>query len=94
MERKSRDYQNPNSKVRQADYYPRGVLSLLDTIHSKYLRAVSVTEAMQSDPEYTENFESLEDSFKDLINYAAFGVAWCRGEIEGQDASTGLFSNK
>ena len=81
QQRKSRDYQNEKSRINQADYYPRGVASLLDIINTKQLRLWSVLEAMENDPEYTPNFESMEDSFKDLINYASFGVAYCRGEI-------------
>jgi hypothetical protein len=84
QQRKSRDYQNEKSRINQADYYPRGVASLLDIINTKTLRLWSVLEAMENDPEYTPNFESMEDSFKDLINYASFGVAYCRGEIPGQ----------
>ena len=83
--KKSNDYQNPNSRIVQADYYPRGVNSILDVIHGKVLRAQSVIEAMENDPNYTPNFESLEDSFKDMINYASFAVAYCRGKIQGQD---------
>ena len=44
----------------------------------------SVLEAMESDPSYTPNFESLEDSGKDLINYASFFVAYLRGGVDGQ----------
>lgn len=83
--KKSNDYQNPNSKIRQADYYPNGVVTLLDIIHGKVLRMRSVTEAMQNDPNYQPNFESIEDSAKDLINYASFVVAYCRGKVDGQD---------
>lgn len=82
--KKSNDYQNPNSRIVQADYYPRGVNSILDVIHGKVLRAQSVIEAMENDPNYNPNFESLEDSFKDMINYASFAVAYCRGKIQGQ----------
>ena len=82
--KKSNDYQNPNSTIRQADYYPRGVASILDIIHTKTLRMRSVLEAMESDPSYTPNFESLEDSGKDLINYASFFVAYLRGGVDGQ----------
>jgi hypothetical protein len=91
--KKSNDYQNPNSRIKQADYYPRGVASILDTIHGKVLRAYSVMEAMENDPNYKPNFESLEDSFKDMINYASFAVAYSRGKIEGQDG-TRDFLNK
>ena len=83
--KKSNDYQNPNSRIQQADYYPRGFASILDVMHAKVLRMQSVLEAMESDKEYNPNFESLEDSCLDLINYASFLVAYCRGGIDGQD---------
>lgn len=83
--RKSRDYQNPNSQIKQADYYPNGVITLLDIIHAKKLRMDSVVAAMQNDPEYKPNFESLEDSAKDMINYCSFVVSYCRGKMDGQN---------
>ena len=83
--KKSNDYQNPNSRIKQADYYPRGVATILDVIHAKVLRAYSVMEAMENDPDYQPNFESLEDSFRDLINYGSFAVSYSRGKMEGQD---------
>ena len=43
--KKSRDYQNPNSSIKQADYYPNGCMTLLDTIQAKVLRMRSVMEA-------------------------------------------------
>lgn len=82
---KSRDYQNPNSKIKQADYYPNGVITLLDITHAKKLRMDSVVAAMQNDPDYKPNFESIEDSAKDLINYCSFIVSYCRGKMEGQN---------
>ena len=91
---KSQDYQNPNSRIKQADYYPRGIASILDIINAKTLRMFSVLEAMESDPDYEPNFESLEDSGKDLINYASFLVAYVRGGIPGQDAIDTDFLNR
>lgn len=85
MIKKSNDYQNPHSRIRQADYYPSGVATILDIIHAKVLRMRSVIEAMENDPEYVPNFESFEDSCKDLINYAAFAASYSRGKIDGQD---------
>lgn len=85
--KKSNDYQNPNSTIRQADYYPRGVASILDIIHAKVLRMRSVLEAMERDPNYKPNFESLEDSGKDLINYSSFMVSYLRGGIDGQSTT-------
>lgn len=92
MRKKSRDYQNPHSRIKQADYYPNGVATILDIIHAKVLRARSVCEAMTQDPDYKPNFESFEDSLKDMINYAAFGVAYARGEIDGQSNKSDLLN--
>ncbi len=85
QDRKSRDYQNPNSRIKQADYYPRGVMSIMELINTKTIRLWSVLEAMENDPDYEPNFESIEDSLKDLINYSSFAVAYARGKIDGQD---------
>jgi hypothetical protein len=84
IRKKSNDYQNPISTVRQADYYPRGIASILDIIHAKSLRMRSVLDAMESDPNYRPNFESIEDSAKDIINYGSFLCSWLRGGIDGQ----------
>jgi hypothetical protein len=92
--KKSQDYQNPNSRIRQADYYPRGVASILDIIQAKTLRMWSVIEAMEHDPNYKPNFESIEDSGKDLINYASFLVAYVRGGINGQDPDRDFLNRK
>jgi hypothetical protein len=34
----------------------------------------------------------LEDTYKDLINYASFAVAWLRKSIEGQDKNRDIFN--
>ena len=90
--KKSNDYQNPNSRIQQSDYYPRGCSTILDIMYGKVLRMYSVIEAMESD-DYNPNFESLEDSAKDLINYSSFFVSYMRQGIEGQDG-TKDFLNK
>lgn len=88
--RKGNDYQNPNSRVRQADYYPRGVYSILDIVNAKVLRMYSVLETMESGGK--ENFESVEDSAIDCINYCSFLVSWLRGGIDGQDPNRDIFN--
>ena len=90
QERKGRDYNNPNSSVVQADYYPRGVWSILDIINGKYLRLVSVLETMEQGGK--PNFESVEDSAIDMINYASFLAAWMRGQVPGQDPQKDIFN--
>ena len=49
--KKSNDYQNPQSRIRQSDYYPSGVKTILEIIYAKVLRAQSVIEAMELDPD-------------------------------------------
>jgi hypothetical protein len=83
--KKGNDYQNEFSRIKQADYYPNGVSTLLDINHAKMLRMQSVVSAMMADPTYQPNFESIEDSAKDMINYCSFIVSYCRGKMDGQD---------
>jgi hypothetical protein len=89
--KKSQDYQNPNSNVVQAMHYRRGVDSIHDIMHGKMLRAQSLLEtaALGND---NPNFESLEDTYKDLINYASFAVTYLRGKMEGQDPARNMFN--
>ena len=89
--KKSNDYQNSDSNVTQAMHYRRGVDSIHDIINGKMLRAQSLLEAgTHSEP----NFESLEDTYKDMINYASFAVSYMRGQMEGQDSSRDMFNRK
>lgn len=73
-ERKSKDYQG--SQFTEEDYFPFGDLSFLHMIHTKYLRIRSVAE------QESTNFESLEDSLIDMINYCAMYAAWCKNNKE------------
>ena len=70
-------------------HYRRGIDSIHDIINGKILRAQSLLEA-GSDP----NFESLEDTYKDLINYGSFAVAWLRGKMEGQNPDLDIFNKR
>ena len=90
QESKGKDYNNAVSSVQQADYYPRGVYSILDIVNAKYLRMVSVLETMEHGGK--TNFESVEDSAIDLINYASFVVAYMRGEVPGQMPNKDIFN--
>jgi hypothetical protein len=92
QERKGQDYQNPLSRVRQADHYPRGVYTILDTINGKMLRMYSVLETMEAGGNV--NFESVEDSAIDMINYASFLVAYMRGDIDGQEMGKDIFNRR
>lgn len=87
--KKSQDYQNPDSSVVQNDYYRRGIDSIHDMIHTKVLRAQSLIEGLRGqDPK----FESLEDTYKDLINYCSFAVSYLRYGIDGQLVTRDIFN--
>lgn len=88
--KKSQDYQNPNSNVLQAMHYRRGIDTIHDIIQGKMYRAQSLLEANTSSP----NFESLEDTYKDMINYCSFAVSWLRGKMEGQESNKDIFNNR
>jgi hypothetical protein len=92
QEKKGQDYQNPLSRVRQVDHYPRGVNTILDTVNGKMLRMYSVLETMEAGGKV--NFESVEDSALDAINYLSFIVAYMRGEIDGQVEGKDIFNRK
>jgi hypothetical protein len=85
--KKSGDYQNPNSTVVQAMHYRRGVDTIHDMIHQKTLRAQSIIESGEK-----PNFEALEDTYKDIINYASFAVSYLRGRMEGQEVGRDPFN--
>jgi|TARA_B110000240_G_C13184499_1_gene319246 hypothetical protein len=87
--KKSQDYQNPNSNVVQAMHYRRGVDTIHDTMQGKMYRAQSLLESGD-----TANFENLEDSYMDLINYASFAISYMRGGMEGQQPDRDMFNRK
>ena len=85
--KKSQDYQSDSSNVTQAMHYRRGVDTIHDLILGKITRATSLLESGK-DP----NFESLEDTYKDMINYASFAVSYMRGKMEGQSSDRDMFN--
>jgi len=89
--KKGQDYQAAESSVRQADYYPSGVLTIHEIMHAKMLRMKSLMEKMNT-PGAVVEFESIEDSAKDLINYASFLVAYARGKVDGQRTNRDMFN--
>jgi hypothetical protein len=94
QKRKSQDYQNPNSNIVQAMHYRRGVSTIHDMVAQKLLRAQSLLEAYENGGTETPNFESLEDTYKDAINYLSFAVSYIRGKMEGQDPNRDMLNRK
>jgi agmatine/peptidylarginine deiminase len=60
-------------------------------MQGKLYRAQSLLESNRTS---AANFESLEDTYKDLINYASFAVAWLRNGVPGQDTNRDMFNKK
>jgi len=89
--KKSSDYQNPNSSVRQAMHYRRGIDTIHDMIEQKILRARSLIEAAAVNGNTPQN-ESLEDTYKDIVNYCSFAVVYLRKEMDGQDQNADMFN--
>ena len=83
--RKSQDYQNEASQVKQAHHYRRGVSTIHDMVAQKLLRAQSLVETAECNKATAPNFESLEDTYKDIINYCSFAVSYIRGKMDGQN---------
>lgn len=68
--KKSQDYQN--GMWEESDYFPFGSQSYIHMMWTKMLRIRSVAEKENT------NFESLEDSLLDMINYSAMYIAYLR----------------
>jgi hypothetical protein len=92
QKRKSKDYQNPNSNIKQAMHYRRGVSTIHDMIQQKLYRAQSLLEPLENGDVSEPNFESLEDTYKDAINYLSFAVSYIRGKMEGQDITRDMLN--
>ena len=89
QKKKSRDYQNTKSRIKQLDYYPQGVLSIMNMIHTKTTRLWSLLESKDN-----PNYESLEDNAKDLINYTAFLIKYINYGFDGQDYKRNIFNEE
>ena len=93
MAKKAADYQSEASTVLQAMHYRRGIDTIHDAIQGKLLRAQSLIEkAAANGNQVATNFESLEDSYKDMANYCAFAVSWLRGKMQGQNPANDIFN--
>ena len=74
--KKSKDYQGGMWK--ESDYFPFKDMSYIHMMWTKMLRIRSVAEKQDV------NFESLEDSLLDMINYSAMYIAFLRDKDSGE----------
>lgn len=89
------DYQNPNSRIKQGDYYPAGVKSIIDLINMKMLRTFSLIETVDCNPTLLKDTHpKIEDSLKDMIAYAAIALAYMRGKVDGQEADRDFLNRR
>ena len=70
-EAKSKDYQG--GIFSEEEYFPHGQLSFNHMLWTKMLRLRSVTERDNNDE---INYDSAEDTLRDLIAYAAMNLVW------------------
>ena len=78
--KKSADY-NSDSNYALSNYFPFGTASYAQMIHTKSMRILSVAEKELN--QKTANFESLQDSALDMINYAMFLADHCDKTVVG-----------
>ena len=76
--KKSKDYQG--GQWSEADYFPFQDQSYIHMMWTKMLRIRSVAEKQDV------NFESLEDSLLDMINYSAMYIAFLRSKDSGESS--------
>ena len=71
---KEQDYGEPDNAKKE--YFPFGDKSYVTMVHTKAKRLVNLVEQMD---EREPNFEGIDDTIIDIINYAAFYYAFRKG---------------
>ena len=79
--KKSADYNSDSKHYALSNYFPFGTASYAQMIHTKSMRILSVAEKELN--QKTANFESLQDSALDMINYAMFLADHCDKTVVG-----------
>ena len=75
LDRKAKDYEgtrDEDADPARSSYFPYGNISYLHMVHLKLKRIETLVLKKHNNPDQPINFESLEDSLIDLINYCAF----------------------
>ena len=88
LEAKTADYQggatDTEADPARLQYFPYGTTSYMHMIHTKWLRVQNILQAGG-----TPNFESIEDSLLDMINYTAFFHAFIAMQRQQREARDG-----
>lgn len=88
--KKNHDYDSGG--ITRADYFIHGLDSFEYEVNKKWLRLRSVLWLTKR--KISLNFESVETSLMDAINYLSFMVAWIRHKLEGQDPLKDLYNQQ
>ena len=75
MRHKGKAYNN----VPQAEYYPNGQQDIFCMMWQKIKRIQSLLNTPNAD----NQFEGLNDSVRDLINYSSFFIEYSEGKMDG-----------
>ena len=75
LEEKGKAYNN----VPQTEYYPDGLPNIYYMMFTKMKRIESLMKNNSNN-----NFEGMDDSCRDLINYTAFFIEFMEGKMDGQ----------
>lgn len=89
---KYEDYNNGMTDIVRGDYWIHGIDDLEYEMSKKLTRFRSVLTQLKAGKK--PNFESIEDSLEDNINYHSFAVAYLRGKEPGQKLGRGLFNER
>lgn len=89
MMSKADDYNAPGSRVKTADYYPRGLDDFWHMLHVKMLRITSICDKMRDNSEIQH--EGLVESLEDLAVFAAMMAEFSEGKTDGQKQTEDLF---
>lgn len=88
MRAKGKAYNN----VAQAEYYPNGQQDIFCMMWQKIKRI----QSLMNTPNAENQFEGLNDSVRDLINYSSFFIEYTEGQMDGmteqQLAKLGIFN--
>lgn len=92
MIKKADDYNFPESRVKSADYYPRGLDDLEHMLRIKMLRIMSILDKMKAGNDV--EFESLGGTLEDLIVFSAMMIEFSEGKMDGQSQDQDLFGRE
>lgn len=87
--KKNADYGSQASGIKRGDYFIHGLDDFEYELNKKHLRFRSLIAKLRNNEE--PNYESIQDTSLDIINYHSFVVAFLGYKLEGQSALVDFF---